>query len=116
MELDEQLVDERERFRTSQQVRKEAPLHGRPEREVVVDVELERDEIILDDVLWEPLEDVSVIASADVDGGSVDVDRSDIVCRRSVQTVRLEDVGFIKRRAGREIVVCLLYTSPSPRD
>ena len=46
MELDEQLVDERERFRTSQQVRKEAPLHGRPEREVVVDVELERDEVL----------------------------------------------------------------------
>ena len=47
VELDEQLVDERERFRAPQQVREEAPLHGRPEREVVVDVELERDEIIL---------------------------------------------------------------------
>ena len=103
MELDEQLVDERERFRTPQQVREEPPLHGRPEREVAVDVELERDEIIFDDVLSEPLEDVFVIARADVDGGSVDVDRSDVVCRRSVQTVRLEDAGFIKRRAGSEI-------------
>ena len=47
MELDEQLVDERERFRTPQEVREEAPFHRRPEREVVVDAELERDEIIL---------------------------------------------------------------------
>ena len=104
MELDEQLVDEGERFWTPQQVREEAPLHGRPEREVVVDVELERDEVFAGGVL-EPLEDVSVVASADVDGGSVDVYFSDIVCRRSVQTVRLEDVGFVERRAGREIVV-----------
>ena len=50
VELDEQLVDERERFRAPQQVREKAPLHGRPEREVVVDVELERDEIIFDDL------------------------------------------------------------------
>ena len=90
VELDEQLVDERERFRTPQQVREEAPFHRRPEREVVVDVELERDEVILDGVLSEPLEDVFVIASADVDGYLVDVDRSDVVCRRSaVQTVWL---------------------------
>ena len=46
VKLDEQLVDEGERFRTPQQVREEAPLHGRADR-VVVDVELERDEIIL---------------------------------------------------------------------
>ena len=44
VELDEQLVDERERLRTPQQVREEAPLHGRStEREVgAVDVELFR--------------------------------------------------------------------------
>ena len=83
MELDEQLVDERERFRTPQQVREEAPLHGRPEREVVVDVELERDEVVLAGGVLEPLEDVFVIASADVDGGLVDENRSDVVCRRS---------------------------------
>ena len=105
VELDEQLVDEGERFRTPQQVREEAPFHGRPEREVVVDVKFERDEVILHGALSEPLEDVFVIASADVDGGLVDENRSDVVCRRSVQTVRFEDVGFIKRRAGREIVV-----------
>lgn len=46
MKLDEQLVDEGERFRTPQQVREEAPFHGRAER-VVVDVKFERDEIIL---------------------------------------------------------------------
>ena len=107
VELDEQLVDERERFRAPQQVREEAPLHGRPEREVVVDVELERDEVILDGVLSEPLEDVFVVLSADVDGGSVDVDRSDFVCRRSVQTVRFEYMCLIERRAGREIVRAL---------
>ena len=106
VELDEQLVDERERFRTPQQVREEAPLHGRPEREVVVDVELERDEVFFAGGVLEPLEDVVFIASADVDGGSVNVYRSDIVCRRSaVQTVWFEDVGFVERRAGREIVV-----------
>ena len=107
MELDEQLVDEGERFRTPQQVRKEAPLHGRPEREVVVDVELERDEVCFcADGVLEPLEDVSVVASADVDGGSVNVYRGVVVCRGSaVQTVWFEDVGFVERRAGREIVV-----------
>ena len=94
MELDEQLVDEGERFRTPQQVREEAPFHRRPEREVVVDVELERDEVILDGVLSEPLEDVFVIASADVDGGLVDVDRSGPNRWR---------MSFIKRRAGREM-------------
>ena len=87
MKLDEQLVDEGERFRTPQQVREEAPLHGRPEREVVVDVELERDEVILHGVLSEPLEDVFVIASADVDGGLVDVDRSDVVCRKMLRAL-----------------------------
>ena len=73
VELDEQLVDERERFRTPQEVREEAPLHRRPEREVAVDVELERDEIILAGGVLEPLEDVVFIARADVDGGVVDV-------------------------------------------
>ena len=96
VELDEQLVDEGERFWTPQQVREEAPLHGRPEREVVVDVELERDEVFFAGGVLEPLEDVVFIASADVDGGSVDVYFSDIVCRRSVQSVRLEDVGFVE--------------------
>ena len=105
VELDEQLVDEGERFRTPQQVREEAPFHRRPEREVVVDVELERDEVCFAGGVLEPLEDVVFIPRADVDGGSVDVYFSDIVCRRSVQTVRREDVGFIKRRAGCEIVV-----------
>ena len=86
MELDEQLVDERERFRTPQQVREEAPFHGRAER-VVVDVELERDEIIFAGDVLEPLEDVFVIASADVDGGLVDENRSDVVCRGSASNV-----------------------------
>ena len=104
MKLDEQLVDEGERFRTPQQVCEEAPLHGRAER-VVVDVELERDEVFAGGVL-EPLEDVVFIASADVDGGSVNVYRGVVVCRGSaVQTVWFEDVGFVERRAGREIVV-----------
>ena len=94
MKLDEQLVDEGERFRTPQQVREEAPLHGRAER-VVVDVELERDEIIFAGGVLDPLEDVVFIASADVDGGLVDENRSDVVCRRSVQTVRFEDVGLM---------------------
>ena len=101
VELDEQLVDERERFRTPQEVREEAPLHRRPEREVVVDVELERDEVFFAGGVLEPLEDVVFIASADVDGGSVDVDRSDIVCRRSVQTVRSKMWASSKRRNGR---------------
>ena len=61
VELDEQLVDEGERFRTPQQVREEAPFHGRAER-VVVDVELERDEIIFAGGVLEPLEDVFIIA------------------------------------------------------
>ena len=95
MKLDEQLVDEGERFRTPQQVREEAPLHGRPEREVVVDVELERDEVILDGVLSEPLEDVSVIASADVDG--------DLVNRFNAlnQSTKLKALPPVARRPNR---------------
>ena len=100
MELDEQLVDERERFRAPQQVREKAPLHGRPEREVAVDVELERDEVVFAGGVLEPLEDVVFIASADVDGGSVNVDRSDVVC--GLDSLRSGQCTNLGRRRPRE--------------